>query len=337
MILNSANPQADERLLEQLLEELERVFAIVRGQLTSPIPEVEELCRQVEAYRGKMLRPVLALLSASSIQGTALERLPEDVRRVAAVVEMIHLATLIHDDVLDDADTRRGAPTIARMRSNEIAVILGDFLLSQAFHLCATIDDQRTAMRVGEITSAVCEGEMLQLSRRGQTDLDERTYYTIVERKTAFLIAVACELGASHAGATAEQCDALFEFGTDIGVAFQVQDDLLDLVGDQDVVGKSLGKDIEMGKVTLPVLHHLQQLSGPDRERMQELIRTQRPLNGSRASVVSQLEATGSIDYARAAARERVASAKARLNVLPDSQAKDQLLLLADQVIDRSL
>ena len=328
-------PTLHPELEAELARRLGVVIERIGRQMTSPIPEVEELCRHVERYRGKMLRPVLALLCADATGGTKNARVEEEATTVGAVVEMIHLATLVHDDVLDDAETRRGAPTIAKMRSSEVAVILGDFLLSQAYHLCSTLDDQRTALRVGEITSAVCEGEMLQLVRRGQSDLDEQTYYTIVERKTAALIAVACELGAKHAGADEAVSKRMYDFGRDLGVAFQIQDDLLDLVGEEHVVGKTLGKDIEMGKVTLPVLHHLAHCDARERADLTTLIRAQVPLNGERRTIVDRLHATGSVEYAKKAAADLVERAKARLMALPDSDARDQLLLMADQVVRR--
>ena len=328
-------PTVHKDLEADLARRLAVVVERIAGQLTSPIPEVEELCRHVERYRGKMLRPVLALLCSDAIGRERTDVVTREVATVAAVVEMIHLATLVHDDVLDDADTRRGAPTIAKMRSSEVAVILGDFLLSQAYHLCSSLDDQRTALRVGEVTSAVCEGEMLQLVRRGQADLDEETYYTIVERKTAALIAVACELGAKHAGADDETARRMYDFGRDLGVAFQIQDDLLDLVGDEHVVGKTLGKDIEMGKVTLPVLHHLAHCEAGERADLTTLIRAQVPLNGERRTIVGRLHATGSVAYAQKAAADLVERAKSRLMALPDTDARDQLLLMADQVVRR--
>jgi octaprenyl-diphosphate synthase len=313
-----------------------RVADLIADQLTSSIPEVEELCRYVERYRGKMVRPALTALSAAAATGrTVEEACVDDVVTVASVVELIHLATLVHDDVLDDAETRRGAPTIARIRGSETAVILGDFLISKSFHLCSTLDSQTTALRIGEITSAVCEGEMLQLARRGDAGLDEESYYAIITRKTAALIAVACELGAWHAGASDQVCREFFNFGIDLGVAFQIQDDLLDLVGAEDVVGKPLGKDIEKGKLTLPLLHHLRVVDGPERERVITLIRSETPLNGQRAPLAARLHATGSVDYAINAAESRIAQAKAHLAKLPPSAARDQLSALADAALHR--
>ncbi|MEO1130627.1 MAG: polyprenyl synthetase family protein, partial [Planctomycetota bacterium] len=244
-------------------------------------------------------------------------------------------AQQVHDDVLDEADTRRQAPTINRMHGNEVAVILGDFLISQSFHLCSTLDTQKTALRVGEITSTVCCGELLQLDRRGDVNVDEDTYFAIVQRKTGALIGVAAELGARHAGASDTTCARLFDAGCRLGVAFQIQDDLLDLVGDESVVGKSLGKDLEKGKVTLPLVHYLNVAGADARERMEQIIRADEPLNGVRRSICADLEASGSIAYARETAARLVAEAKDGLLTLPDTPARAALLELADTVITR--
>jgi octaprenyl-diphosphate synthase len=285
-----------------------------------------------------MLRPTLALLSsiAASDEPDADHPIHDNLVTLAAVVEMIHIATLVHDDVLDEADTRRGAPTLNRIQGNEVAVIFGDYLISKAFHLCSTLDSQRVALRIGEITSTVCEGEMLQLASRGDPALDEQTYFDIIERKTASLIAVACEQGAALAGATPEIQRRLYDFGLTLGLAFQIQDDLLDVVGEQAVVGKDLGKDLEKGKVTLPVLHFLANASGAAHDEIAALVTLDRPLDASERSRISHLlAATGSIDHARATAARLVDSAAAALAPLPDSPARAHLLAVAQAVIAR--
>lgn len=319
---------------------LHRVGARIAAQLTSDVPEVHALCRSLEKYRGKMFRPTLTLLCAHAVRADALEnpdesRLIDDVITVASVVEMIHLATLVHDDVLDEADTRRGHATINRIEGNEIAVILGDFLISQSFHLCSSLESQKTSLRVGEITSAVCAGELLQLARRGDAGLDERTYFRIIERKTGALIGLACEVGARHAGADEALCSAMYRFGMHLGIAFQIQDDLLDLIGDEDVVGKPLGKDIEKGKVTLPVLHHMERVAAAERGVLAARIRESTALNGSRPRFVARLEETGSIEYARGVAREHVERALECLRGLASGSGRDRLAGLTEAVIDR--
>jgi octaprenyl-diphosphate synthase len=312
----------------------ERVIGVFNRQLAPDFPLAQQLCRHIEQYRGKMLRPKLVLLSALASVGRG-AGIDDEHITVAAVLELIHIATLVHDDVLDDAETRRGARTVNRLHGVEAAVIFGDYLISQSFHLCSSLDDQSTALRVGEITSTVCAGELLQLANRGNNGLDEGTYFTIIERKTAALIALACELGAKHAGASPEATEALRDYGLHLGVAFQIQDDLLDLVGDEPVVGKSLGKDLQKGKLTLPLIHHLREAGGEEQQDLLYHVRHDVPLNGSRRWIVDRLEQTGSIGYARAAAADRIARAKAGLDVLPPGPAADHLRMLADAVITR--
>lgn len=318
---------------------LVRVVERFNAQLDTALPPVAELVRHVEKYRGKMLRPTVALLSglACDPRGCVEDAVTDAHVTVGAVVEMIHLATLVHDDVLDEADIRRGAKTINAWRGNEAAVMLGDYLISKSFHLCSTLDEQRTALRVGEVTSIVCEGEMLQLHHRGDFALTERTYHDIVERKTAALIAVACELGARHAGADEATQARMSEYGRLIGVAFQIQDDLLDLIGEEEIVGKSLGKDLDKEKMTLPLIHHLAALPAAARIEAARLIHQRAFDNGHRHTLAPRLEATGSIAYAKAAAARLVDDAKKCLTPLADSPAKSLLKSMADAVITRQL
>jgi octaprenyl-diphosphate synthase len=322
---------------------LARVEERFRLQLDTPIAPVAELVGHVERYRGKMLRPTLLLLCAQAANPDQPD-FSEDQIIAATVVEMIHMATLVHDDVLDEADVRRGGDTVNRRRGNEAAVILGDYLISKAFHLCSGLESQRTALRVGEVTSIVCEGEMLQNHHRGDLRVSRETYYDIIERKTAALIAVACELGATHAGleshagerSTLRLPARLHEFGRLLGVAFQIQDDLLDLVGDERIVGKSVGRDLAKGTLTLPIIHHLESLASREREAAEARLRDGAGVNGKRAGLADMLAPTGSLDFARATAQSLVDQAKALIaSELPDSPARATLLSIADAVVKR--
>lgn len=336
-LVELSRTHADSGVAQTLAAGLDRVVTCFNGQLETSLGPISELCRHIERYRGKMLRPTMTLLSglACDPRGSIPEAVTESHVTVAAVVEMIHLATLVHDDVLDEADIRRGAQTINALRGNELAVMLGDYLISKSFHLCSTLESQRTAMRIGEITSIVCEGEMLQLFHRGDLALDEKTYFDIVERKTAALIAVACEQGAIHAGADAATAARMYDFGRLVGVAFQIQDDLLDLVGEEDVVGKSLGKDIEKEKPTLPLIHHLGSLPMSARLEAERLVHGRAFHNGSRLTIQPRLNATGSIAYARHTAAKLIDDAKRALGPLPETPAKRLMLAMADAVITR--
>ena len=311
--------------LSQLAPLLAEVGKAFERQLASDLPPVNTLCRHVERYRGKMLRPTMVFLC-----GQAFGPVGERHVIVAATCEMIHMATLVHDDVLDEAEVRRKGHTVNHLRGNEVAVMLGDYLISNAFHLCSRAGDPALNLRLGEVTNTLCEGELVQLSHREDLSLDERTYFEIVRRKTAVLIGACCELGAQLSGAPADAVAALRRFGEGIGVAFQIQDDLLDLEGRQDVVGKSLGRDLEKGKLTLPVIIHLAQASGEVRERTIEAIRAR-----DGAALLAELTASGSLVAARSRAVELVAAARTELRHVPAGVSRDALDAAALAIVHR--
>lgn len=313
------------QLYEPIAVHLERVEAVFDRALLSDLPCVENLCRHVRNLRGKMLRPVL-LLTAAQASG----HLADEHYTLAAVMEMVHMATLVHDDVLDEASIRRKAVTINRMSGNETAVMLGDLLISRSFHLCSGIASQTASQIVAQAAATVCEGELLQLHNRGNWDLDERTYLTIIDRKTAALTAASCRLGTLYAGAAPAVVSDLDHYGRQIGLAFQIVDDILDIVGREEQTGKTLGTDAKLGKLTLPLIHCLQQSTNGDRERLLAVLQT-----GDRAALPQILDRSGSLDFARRQARDYVASAIASLDCLPASPARQQLQRMAQFIIDR--
>jgi octaprenyl-diphosphate synthase len=254
---------------------------------------------------------------------------------LAAVMEMVHMATLVHDDVLDEADTRRRGSTVNRLHGNETAVILGDYLISNAYHLCSQTGDTEHALAIAHITNVVCEGELLQLHHRDDYSLDEATYVEIIDRKTASLIGLSCRIGAQASGAAKDVCAAMDRFGRQLGIAFQIRDDLLDLTGEADVVGKSLGKDIEKGKLTLPIIRHLSTCEPSERGRALDLVE-EAEQTGDRGELVSLLRESGSIEYALMEAGKIVEQAKRELAVLPDSPARAVLHDVASAVVARS-
>lgn len=330
-----------------LADALRRVEGRFNDALRSDLPPVDRLCAHVESYRGKMLRPALvALCGLAARPGSAVS---DDHITVAAVCEMIHMATLVHDDVLDEADVRRKGATVNRLHGNEAAVILGDYLFSAAYHLCSGLPGElgrRTALMIGQTGMTLCAGELLQLHHREDFSLDEPTYFEIVERKTASLIAASCRLGALHAGADEEEAERFATFGMRLGVAFQIQDDLLDLTGSEAVVGKPLRRDVELGKLTLPLIHHLAAAGQGQRGRTLALIGADPDPagggsnpgggRGGKSLLQAVLNETGSIAHARESAVSLVAQARTALDPVPDSPAKRVLLLMADAVVDRS-
>lgn len=306
--------------------DLDHVVEVFDAELESDLPFIEQMCDTVRAYRGKLLRPGLLLLCGSAAGGVRREH-----HTLGAVVEMVHMATLVHDDVLDRADERRRQPTIARLSGNEAAVLLGDFLISHAYHLCSSLNDQHAARRVAATTNTVCEGELLQNAERGNGALTESAYLEIVRRKTGVLTSLACELGARYAGAGEAEVEALASFGLSLGVAFQIVDDVLDLVGDDAVVGKTLGLDVQLGKLTLPVIHHLAESGSSNGGAAGELASL------PPAELRVRLEATGSFAYSLARAAALVGDARDQLAILPESSARASLDELAEFVVARNL
>ncbi len=326
---------------ERIEDALVRVQRAFDAQLASELAPVGELCAHVERYRGKMLRPVLAILSGMAVSpgGEAdTDGIGADLIGLAAVCEMVHMATLVHDDVLDEADVRRRGATINHLRGNEAAVILGDYLIAGAYALCASIGRPELDLRIARVSMDVCAGELLQLSHGDDFSLDEPTYFEIVERKTGALIGVACELGASVCGASRVLASSLYDAGVDLGVAFQIRDDVLDLTGRESAVGKSVGKDLEKGKLTLPLIHHLASCAEGERAQALELLaRCTHPENNeARARVLEGVRETGSVEYAQRAGAERVERARGVIAGLAPSGAREMLDRLALAVLHRS-
>ena len=306
--------------------EMAAVSEVFEKHLECEHESINELCAYLEKYRGKMLRPSLVMLCGLAAGGS----LGNDHRVVAAVVEMIHMATLVHDDVLDESEIRRRGKTINELYGNEMAVMLGDYLISNSFHLCSTIGNPGINTLLGGVTNTLCEGELIQLHNRNNLGIDVNTYDTIVRKKTASLIGASCRLGALLSGADERVMSGMERFGVASGIAFQITDDVLDLVGDEDVVGKSVGRDLEKGKFTLPVIIALEDADDERRRILFRLI-DDRNLLGLR----EEIRLDGSIDKAIARAGDLVRDAKMELDAVPDSQAKDLLCRLADGILER--
>lgn len=315
-----------QSLIGQELEQVERVF---EAELDSPLPFVHEVLTHLAGYRGKRLRPMLLLLSAQACGGI----LPQH-RVLAAVIEMIHTATLVHDDVLDDATTRRHVTTINARWSNETSVLLGDYLFTHAFHLTSSLGDAEACRWIGRATNVVCAGELQQIAERGNLDLSEEQYFDIIESKTAELCAISCALGARFTDVPPATSEALDRFGRSLGVAFQIADDLLDVVGTEAVAGKSLGSDLQKQKLTLPLIYLMGQATAAEREDIRGLLRT--PDAGTRAALAPFLARHGAIEYARSRAMAYSVAACQSLSCLPDTPAKRFLEALAEFVPDRT-
>jgi octaprenyl-diphosphate synthase len=254
---------------------------------------------------------------------------------LSAVVEMIHTATLVHDDVLDEAVTRRRLATVNSRWDNEASVLLGDFLFTHAFYLASTLDTTYACRTIGRATNIVCEGELRQKGSRGDFSLSESEYLEIVEAKTAELCACACRLGAHYAGGDAAAVEALAQFGRNLGIAFQIADDLLDVVGSEATVGKSLGTDLEKQKPTLPVIRLLQMADPSQRRQVMEILEGDSP--EKRALLAPWLERFDAVAYARATARRYAAAACQELAGFSASEALATLRRLTEFVVKRSI
>lgn len=307
-----------DSLFSPIKAELAEVEETLRRELRNDHAYVDRLVKHGFRLGGKRLRPALVLLA-----GQALGRLNREHVVLAAVVEMIHTATLVHDDILDEADLRRHERTVNAQWGNESSVLLGDYLFTHSFYLASTLETTYACRTIGRATNIVCEGELRQIDSRGNFDLSEEDYLSIIDAKTAELCACCCRLGAHCSGAAPEVEEAMAEFGRALGVAFQIVDDLLDLQGDEATAGKSLGADLKQRKATLPVIRLLAQSNGAERAAIIDL------LSGPDAShdgrLRELLDATDSFGYARRRAEDYAALARERLNLLPTSPARTVL------------
>lgn len=317
-------------LTDCIAPQLAAVDKLFVEELTSDLRCVNTLVRHVSRFRGKMLRPCLVLLS-----GKAIGNLTDAHVVIATVVEMVHMATLVHDDVLDDAELRRKGATINHLRGNEAAVLLGDYLISHSYHLCSSLNSQRASRLIAATTNIVCEGELLQIDNRNNIDLDEKTYFEIIARKTASLCATCCLLGAELSGASADTVARLERYGRSLGIAFQIQDDILDLVGETATVGKTLGIDIGKGKMTLPMIHFLSTAPAEHKALLRSLLTAGEPDQVEK--IRNLILPSDSIWYARGRARQLVDEARQAIAPLPESEAKRVLDTMAEFVITRPM
>lgn len=307
------------------LEEVERVLA---QSVDGRRPCVVDLIGHLRYYRGKRLRPALLLLTA---------RACGEVRPahhvLAAVVEMIHTATLVHDDVLDEAALRRHHATVNAAWGNQTSILLGDFLFTRAFHLASSVD-ARACRLIGEATNRVCEGELEQGTQRGNLELNEQDYLDIVDGKTAELTACCCRLGALYGGAAERVVEKLTNYGRWLGIAFQIADDLLDLVGEERTTGKSLGTDVQQQKLTLPLIRMLNKANAATAGRVRQILAS--PGNHKREALAPYLDDSGALAYAARCAEEFALRARGELDCLSPSECRSILADLTDRVVHRS-
>lgn len=304
------------------------VDALIRRRLGSDVALVNQVAEHIIAAGGKRLRPMLLLLAARALGHSG-----ADAHQLAAVVEFIHTATLLHDDVVDESDLRRGRKTANALFGNAASVLVGDFLYSRSFQLMVELERLPVMKVLADTTNAIAEGEVLQLLHIRNPDTDEPAYLKVIERKTAVLFAAATRLGAFLAGADDLVQQRLHDYGMALGYAFQIADDVLDYSADEATLGKHLGDDLAEGKATLPLIHAIQH-SGPGvRDRLRAIVE-----NGdvdAMPEVLAAINATGGLEYSRRRAETYAAAAEAALDGLDENEATGALRGLARYAVRR--
>lgn len=330
-------PPVDERkrgaqrlaaLYAPVQAELDEMEQGLQREFSSQDPFVDRLARYGFRLGGKRLRPALVLLCAQACGGVRPAH-----RVLAAALEMIHAASLLHDDVLDEATVRRHLATLNARWDNEASILIGDYLLARAIEMVGMLDSPLASRAIGIASRTVCEGELRQVQWRGHFDLSEEDYVRIIADKTAALTACCCQLGAHYADADAETTARLTRYGQYLGIAFQITDDVLDLLGDESVVGKSLGTDLAKQKPTLPLIRLLCASTAEQRGEILEIV--QRSGNHRAEALRPRLLASDAVSYAQDAAAQYSRRAAEELGSLGPSPARDALVGLTEFVVQR--
>ena len=320
---------AQNTITQPITADMEAVNTVIRRQLYSDVPLVNQIAEYIISAGGKRIRPVLVLLVANAYgyRGTHHHEL-------AAVIEFIHTATLLHDDVVDESSLRRGRQTANALFGNAASVLVGDFVYSRAFQMMVAVSDMRVMRILADATNVIAEGEVLQLLNMHDPDVSEARYVQVIRSKTAKLFEAATQLGALIAGATDAEIDAAAEYGRSLGTAFQLVDDVLDYSGDATAIGKNVGDDLREGKPTLPLIYLMENGSPEQRELVRACIE-----NGDEKhfdDVLAAITTSGALDYTKREAEKAAQRAIASIAALPDSQFKDSLLKLCAFAVDRN-
>ena len=318
-----------EQVISLGAPDMARVNDCIRDSLQSEVVLINQIANYIVSSGGKRLRPMLLNLSAHACGYQGQEHIP-----LAAIIEFIHTATLLHDDVVDESDLRRGQQSAHAVWGNAASVLVGDFLYSRSFQMMIGLDSMRIMEVLAQTTNTIAEGEVQQLLNMGDPEVDRQRYMQVIENKTAKLFEAACQLGAIISGQATEIENAMAVYGNRLGCAFQIADDVLDYTGDADTMGKNAGDDLAEGKPTLPLIIARENCSLEDRELMDAAIS-----NGSADNlepILSIIQQTGSLDSAMEVARNMAAEARESIALLPESPWRDALGLLADYSIDRN-
>ena len=302
---------------------LQSVAVRLREQIHAFERDIAAYAEYALTNQGKQLRPVLVALT-----GGATGKVNDGHVLAAVIIEMVHLATLVHDDVMDEARIRRGQPTLAARWGSEISVLVGDCLFAHALKLAAGFPTTEICRAVSSATNTVCSGEILQTQRRKNFELSRADYFQVIQMKTGELFALSCDLGAYLSGAGTGQRSALRQYGMAIGTAYQVYDDCLDVFGSEAAAGKSLGTDLTKGKLTLPILLALERATAEERRELQAMLQNWQPEDFSR--LLDVLRRHEALEGSCHAVRQHLGIARQRLGALPESPSRASLLGLTD-------
>lgn len=307
------------------------VDALIRTRLSSDVVLINQVAEHIVSAGGKRLRPMLVVLAGRATAGPA--GASAEHHQLAAIVEFIHTSTLLHDDVVDESDLRRGRSTANAIWGNAASVLVGDFLYSRSFQLMVELDSMAVMRLLADTTNRIAEGEVLQLLHVRNPDTDEAAYLRVIERKTAILFAAATRLGALLAGTDAATQQALHDYGLALGYAFQIADDVLDYASDAQTLGKNLGDDLAEGKMTLPLIHAMAHSDTATRAELRRIVE-HGDLDGL-ATVQAAIARCGSLDYSRQCALDYAARAEAALSGLPHNDHAAALHGLARYSVSR--
>lgn len=304
------------------------IDALIRHRLASDVVLINQVAEHIISAGGKRLRPMLVALAGRACGGHGAEH-----HQLAAIIEFIHTSTLLHDDVIDESDLRRGRSTANAIWGNAASVLVGDFLYSRSFQLMVELDRMEVMRILADATNRIAEGEVLQLLHVRNPDVDEAAYLQVIERKTAVLFAAGTRLGALASGADEATQQRLHDYGLQLGYAFQIADDMLDYSAEGAALGKNLGDDLAEGKATLPLIHAMAHADAPVRERLRAIVEAGDA--GAMDEVMAAIHACGSLEYSHRRAVEYAEAAEAALDGLPESEAVAALRGLARYAVER--
>ena len=318
------------QMFEPIRDDLLQVEHEFARHVQSQVAVIPTIGNYVKEGGGKRIRPAV-LLTAARMAGYSGERAV----LYASVIEFIHTATLVHDDIIDESELRRGREAAHTRWGNHVTVLFGDFLYLKSMSLALTQDSLEIIRLLCDVTLRIVEGEIDQLTKNGVVDLSEEEHFDIIRRKTAYLFAGCAKIGGMLGTTTREQQEALWEYGFNIGIAFQIVDDLLDFTGEEGALGKPVGSDLREGKMTLPVIHLLASGDGQAGALIQKIVLERNATHDEWRQLRTLLGHARSIDYARSTAVEFVERAKRALRAFPSSPARDALIFLPDYVLLR--